>query len=88
MKDRLQRSRKAVHPSRKNEAFHSQRAGTWEALVNSQQEILEKLQEQEASYSQELNQIQEWLMLRWNQKVSFAGENLSRIHQEEAAMRR
>ena len=57
-----------------------------EALVNSQQEILEKLQEQEASYSQELNQIQV-AYASLEQKVSFAGENLSRIHQEEAAMR-
>ena len=57
-----------------------------EALVNSQQEILEKLQEQEASYSQELNQIQV-AYASLEQKVSFTGENLSRIHQEEAAMR-
>ena len=57
-----------------------------EALVNSQQEILEKLQEQEASYSQELNQIQV-AYVSLEQKVSFTGENLSRIHQEEAAMR-
>ena len=57
-----------------------------EALVNSHQEILEQLQEKEAAYSQELNQIQlDYASLE--QKVSFAGENLSRIHQEEATMR-